>query len=592
MSILRIYARVLGLLASEKWLAIGLALTNLAIAGVFFLEPWLFGHVVDSLAAAGHARAWQYIGWWAAVGFGGIGASVFVSLHADRLAHRRRLAAISLYFGHAIALPLSFHGQHHTGRLLRIMYAGTNNLFGLWLSFFREHLATLLSIVVMVPAALLMNWKLALLMIGLMTAFAIFNSIAMRKTMKAQGEVEELHSAISERAGDVFGNVLVVQSFTRLASEVAALNEMMKRVLAAQYPVLRGWAWLTVANRAVSTLTIVAIFALGAQLNATGEISVGGIVSFVGFAMMLIGRLEQFANFISNLFFQTHSLSDFFEILDTKAILDESPDSPDLPHVRGEVVFENVSFGYDASHPALRSLSFTAPAGSTVALVGPTGAGKTTALSLLYRTYDPSGGRITVDGIDIRTVSLHSLRENIAVVFQDPGLMYRSIADNLRVGDPEATPAQMEEAARAAEAHDFIVVKPDGYATLVSERGRSLSGGERQRLAIARAMLKDAPILILDEATSALDNATEARIQRALTKAMKDRTTFVIAHRLTTVRNAELILVLKDGAIIEQGRFEDLVAQGGLFSELARQGTFVADARDDGVEEEDAATAD
>jgi ATP-binding cassette subfamily B protein len=591
-AILRIYARVLGLLAPEKGLAIGLALANLSLAGVFFLEPWLFGHVVDSLAVAGHGRAWQYIGWWAAVGFGGIGASVLVSLHADRLAHRRRLAAISLYFSHAIALPLSFHGEHHTGRLLRIMYAGTNNLFGLWLSFFREHLSTLLSIFVMVPLALLMNWKLALLMIGLMTAFAIFNSIAMRKTMKAQGEVEELHSAISERAGDVFGNVVVVQSFTRLGSEVAALNEMMKRVLAAQYPVLRGWAWLTVANRAVSTLTIVAIFALGAELNAKGEISVGGIVSFVGFAMMLIGRLEQFANFISNLFFQTHSLSDFFDVLDTKPILDEQTGVPDLPRVRGEVAFENISFGYDASHPALRSLSFVAPAGSTVALVGPTGAGKTTALSLLYRTYDPSEGRITVDGVDIRTVSLHSLRENIAVVFQDPGLMYRSIADNLRIGDPDATHDKMEKAARAAEAHDFIVVKPEGYSTLVSERGRSLSGGERQRLAIARAMLKDAPILILDEATSALDNATEARIQRALTAAMKGRTTFVIAHRLTTVRNADLILVLKDGAIVEHGRFDELVAHGGLFSELARQGTFVADARDDGVEEEDAAVAD
>ena len=592
MSILRIYARVLGFLAPEKGLAIALALANLSLAGVYFLEPWLFGHVVDSLAAAGHARAWRYIGWWAAVGFGGIGASVGVSLFADRLAHRRRLAAISAFFGHAIALPLSFHGQHHTGRLLRVMYAGSSNLFGLWLNFFREHLATLLSILVMVPLALLMNWKLALLMIGLMTAFATFNSIAMRKTMKAQGDVEELHSAISERAGDVFGNVVVVQSFTRLANEVAALNEMMKRVLAAQYPVLRGWAWLTVANRAVSTLTIVAIFALGAQLNAKGEISVGGIVSFVGFAMMLIGRLEQFANFISNLFFQTHSLADFFEVLDTKPILDEETGAADLPHVRGEVRFENVSFGYDASHPALRSLNFTAPAGSTIALVGPTGAGKTTALSLLYRTYDPSEGRITVDGIDIRDVSLHSLRENIAVVFQDPGLMYRSIADNLRVGDPEATQTEMEEAARAAEAHDFIIVKPEAYATLVSERGRSLSGGERQRLAIARAMLKDAPILILDEATSALDNATEARIQRALSAVMKGRTTFVIAHRLTTVRNADLILVLKDGAIIEQGRYEQLVAQGGLFSELARQGTFVADARDDGVEEEDAATAD
>jgi len=577
-SILRLYLRVIGLLAPEKGLALALTFANLALAGVYFLEPWLFGRVVDALAVQGHRDAWRLIGWWAGIGLGGVVASVWVSLHADRLAHRRRLAAIAQFFEHAVALPLSFHGQHHTGRLLRIMHGGSSNLFGLWLGFFREHLATLLSILVMVPLALAMNWKLALLMIALMVSFAAFNSIAMRRTLKAQGEVEELHHEITERAGDVFGNVLVVQSFTRLGAEVAAIRDMMKRVLAAQYPVLRGWAWLTVANRASSTLTVVAIFALGAQLNSRGEVSVGGIVSFVGFAMMLIGRLEQFASFISGLFFQTHSLGDFFAILDTREVLHDRPGAPDLPSVRGEVAFENVSFGYEASHPALRGLSFIVPAGSTVALVGPTGAGKTTTLSLLYRAYDPSEGRITIDGIDIRTVSLNSLRRSIAVVFQDAGLFYRSIADNLRIGDPDASQDTLEAAARAAEAHDFIIVKPEGYATLVAERGRSLSGGERQRLAIARAMLKDAPILILDEATSALDNATEARIQRALNAVMAHRTTFVIAHRLTTVRNADLILVLRDGQIVERGRYAELVRLGGLFAELDGQGRFVVDA--------------
>jgi ATP-binding cassette subfamily B protein len=402
----------------------------------------------------------------------------------------------------------------------------------------------------------------------------------MRRTLKAQGEVEELHHEITERAGDVFGNVLVVQSFTRLAAEVGAIRDMMKKVLNAQYPVLRGWAWLTVANRASSTLTVVAIFALGASLNGKGEVSVGGIVSFVGFAMMLIGRLEQFAGFISGLFFQTHSLSDFFAVLDTREVLQEKPGAPDLPAVRGDVVFDDVSFGYEVTHPALRHLSFTVKAGSTVALVGPTGAGKTTALSLLYRAYDPSAGRITIDGVDIREVSLNSLRRHIAVVFQDPGLFYRSIRDNLLVGKPDATQAELESAAQAAEAHNFIVVKPEGYTTLVAERGRSLSGGERQRLSIARAMLKDAPVLILDEATSALDNATEARIQRALGALTKDRTTFVIAHRLSTVRNADLILVLKDGELVEQGRYSELVARGGLFAELDASGRFVPDAED------------
>jgi len=306
---------------------------------------------------------------------------------------------------------------------------------------------------------------------------------------------------------------------------------------------------------------------------------------------MLIGRLEQFASFISGLFFQTHSLGDFFAVLDTGEVMHEKPGAPDLPNVKGEVVFENVSFGYDVSHPALKNLSFTAKAGSTIALVGPTGAGKTTALSLLYRAYDPSNGHIRIDGIDIRDVSLHSLRQHIAVVFQDPGLFYRSIMDNLRIGDPQASEEEILAAAQAAEAHDFIVVKPEGYATLVAERGRSLSGGERQRLAIARAMLKDAPILILDEATSALDNVTEARIQRALNAVMENRTTFVIAHRLTTVRNADLILVLKDGELVEQGRYAELVKQGGLFSELDASGKFVPDAQEQPTAEEAAVVA-
>ena len=590
MPILRIYLRVLALLAPEKGLAITLAVANLALAGVFFLEPWLFGRVVGALAEQGHRDAWMFIGWWAFVGFAGVAASVLVSLHADRLAHRRRLAVIAQFFEHSIGLPLSFHGQHHTGRLLRIMHSGSSNLFQLWLNFFRDHLTTLLSIVIMVPLALKMNWRLALLMIALMISFAVFNAIAMRKTHKAQGEVEELHHEISERVGDVFGNVMVVQSFSRISAEVADIKSMVRKVLSAQYPVLRGWAWLSVANRAASTLTIVAMFALGTALNGKGQASVAQIIFFVGFAMQLIGRLEQFAGFISSLFFQTHSLSDFFSVIDTEEVLHEKPGAPPLPeNVRGEVAFEDVSFGYEVSHPALKNLTFRVPAGGTAAIVGPTGAGKTTALSLLYRAYDPSAGRITIDGIDIREVSLHSLREHIAVVFQDPGLFYRSIADNLRIGKPDATEAEIEAAAQAAEAHHFVVVKPDGYSTLVAERGRSLSGGERQRLSIARAMLKDAPILILDEATSALDNATEARIQRALNNLTKDRTTFVIAHRLSTVRNADVILVLKNGELVERGRYDELVALGGLFAELDRSGKFVSDA--EGNDESDEETA-
>jgi glucan exporter ATP-binding protein len=578
MSLLKIYLRVLAFLGPEKWLAAGLALANVALAAVFLLEPWLFGKVVDALADPRTGDAWDYIRWWTGVGFFGVAASVLVSLHSDRLAHRRQLAAIVEFFEHALALPLTFHDHHHTGRLLRTLHTGSSNLFHLWLAFFRSHLSTLIAILVMIPLALRSNWKLALLMMALMSTFVLFNTLVVRRTGSAQRKVEQLNQEISERAGDVFGNVMVVQSFSRVVAEVAALRELVADVLTAQYPVLRGWAWVSVANRAASTLTVIGLFALGVQLHGRGEITVGAIVSFVGFAMMMIGRMEQLAGFMSELFFQAPGLANFFEILDTRSGLHELPGVPDLQRVRGEVAFEHVSFSYETGHPVIKDLSFSVPAGNTVAVVGPTGAGKTTALSLLYRAYDPSAGRITIDGIDIRSVSLASLRAQIAVVFQNPGLLYRSIAENLRIGKPDATDAELEVAAIAAEAHHFVSRKPEGYDAVVAEHGKSLSGGERQRLSIARAMLKDAPILILDEATSALDKATEARVQRALSALVKDRTTFVIAHRLSTVRSADVILVLKDGRLIERGRYEELVRLGGVFAELDAQGKFVADA--------------
>jgi len=575
---LKLYLRVLRLLEPEKWLTIGLAAGNLALAAVFVIEPWLFGRVVDELAVAQAGDAWPYMVLWAGVGSFGIAANVLVALHADRLAHRRRLAAIVEFFEHALALPLTFHDRQHTGRLLRTLHTGSSNLFHLWLAFFRSHMSTLFAVLVMIPLALWINWKLALLMIILMTTFVVLNSLVIRLTSRAQREVERLNQDVSQRAGDVFGNVVVVQSFSRIVSEVAALRELANQILAAQYPVLRGWAWISVANRAASTLTVIALFALGVQLHGRGEISVGAIVSFVGFAMMMIGRMEQLAGFISELFFYTPALANFFDVLDTRGGLHEVPGAPHLRNVRGAVAFENVSFGYDPNNRVLKDVSFQVAAGSTVAVVGPTGAGKTTALSLLYRAYDPTSGRITIDGINIRSVTLSSLRAQIAVVFQNPGLLYRSIAENLRIGKPDASEAELEAAAVAAEAHRFVTDKPEGYSTLVAESGKSLSGGERQRLSIARAMLKNAPVLILDEATSALDNATEARVQRALAVLLRERTTFVIAHRLSTVRKADVILVLKDGRLVERGRYDELVRRGGIFAELDAQGRFVADA--------------
>ncbi|WIM12222.1 glucan ABC transporter ATP-binding protein/ permease [Enhydrobacter sp.] len=575
MEFLRVYGRVLGLLRDERRLAITLALANVAVAALQFYEPVLFGKVVDLLSNARNettATLWEkakeLLILWAAVGLGGIVANIVVSLQADRMAHRRRLGAMARYFEHVLVLPFAFHNAQHSGRLLKVMLTGVDHLFGIWLSFFRENLATFVALFVMLPLSLFLNWRLGLLLIVLILFFAAANAWVVGKTDKLQAEVEEHHSELASRAGDALGNIHLIQSFVRLAAETREINRIIGETLAAQYPVLNWWALLSVLTRAASTLTVILIFVLGTWLYTRGEATVGQIVSFMGFSAMLIGRMDQASAFVSRIFFQMPALADFFRVIDHQTTVPDRPDGVQLGRARGDVDFEDVSFSYDGLRPALQHFSLHVPAGTTVALVGPTGAGKSTALSLLHRMWDPQSGMIRVDGIDHRAIRLDSLRRNIGVVFQDSTMFYRSIADNLRIGKPDATQAELEQAARLAEAHDFISRQPQGYDTLVGERGATLSGGERQRLAIARALLKDPPILILDEATSALDSVTEARIQKALKVLMKGRTTFVIAHRLSTIRDADQVVVLEQGRIVERGAYRELMAAGGVFARL------------------------
>jgi len=573
----QLYSRVLGLLGPERRLAWTLALANVGLAGIGFVEPMLFGRIIDVLAGSGGRATgdvWhdtlQLLGIWALAGSGGILAGILVALHSDRLAHRRRLAAMALYFEHVLSLPAAFHGATHSGRLLKIMLTGVDNLFGLWLAFFREHLSTFVAVFTLLPLALWLNWRLGLLLIVLIVVFAILSAVVVHKTEKAQSQVEDYHSELASRAGDALGNVTLVQSFVRLTLEARDLANVMQKLLAAQIPVLNLWALMTVLSRMASTITVLALFLLGSWLHLRGEASVGEIVTFMGFATMLIGRLEHAMGFVSRLFFQMHSLIDFFQVLDTSSGVVDRPGAKVLGNVRGDVSFENVSLSYDGVRPSVSELTFTVPAGTSVALVGATGSGKSTTMALLSRLWDPQQGRICVDGTDIRDVTLESLRDRIGVVFQDSAVFHRSIADNIRVGRAEATIEEVRAAARLAEAESFILRQPQGYDTMVGERGVNLSGGERQRLAIARALLKNPPILILDEATSALDAATEARIQKALEQLMRGRTTFIIAHRLSTIRRADMILVLDRGRIVERGSYDELVAQNGAFAELVR----------------------
>jgi ATP-binding cassette subfamily B protein len=575
MRLVRLYVRVLGQLAPNAWLAWTLSAANIALATTQFAEPILFGRVVDTLGTAhtaGGASIWPrlllLLAAWAGFGLFNILCGTLVAFHADRLSHCRRHAVLSAYFEHVLQLPLAFHGATHSGRLMKVMLQGTDSLWGLWVGFFREHLAGFVSFAVLLPLALFMNWRLGLLLIVLCAVFCALTVFVVRKSEALQGQVEEYYSTLAERASDTLGNIALVHSFARVDAEVSGLKRVIDRLLAAQIPVLSWWAIISVLTRAATTITILSIIVVGALLNLRDLATVGEIVTFMSFATMLIDRLQHTVGFANRLFLEAPRLAEFFDILDTVPALHDRADVIDPGRLLGRVVFRHVTFTYDGTQPAVEDLSFAANPGDVIALVGPTGAGKSTALALLHRAFDPQSGQIEIDGTDIRDMRLTALRRNIGVVFQEALLFNRSIAENLRVGKPDATEDDMRHAAEQAQALDFIERGPNGFNTPVGERGRALSGGERQRLSIARAFLKDPPILILDEATSALDTQTESRLLVALDQVMKGRTTFVIAHRLSTIRTATRVLVFERGRIIEAGTFEELIARNGAFAKL------------------------
>lgn len=578
MKFLHLYIRVLNMLGTDRRLGWILAIANVAFAMALFAEPVLFGMVIDTLtqtSAQQSALVWQKV-WpllltWTGFGLFTIVCGTLVALFSDRLAHHRRHIAISDYFEHVLQLPLAQQNDTHSGRLMKVMLQGTDSLWWLWLSFFREHLAAFVSLVILVPFALYLNWRLALVLIVLCILFGLMTNFILKKTQTLQLQVEGHHSDMAEQVSDTLGNISLIQSFARIQQEVAALKSISNRVLSAQLPVLSWWAIVTVLSRSATTLSILTIVVLGTWLFTRDLISIGEIVTFIAFVTMIIGKLEQVVSFIHRLATDAPRLQDFFHVLDTVPSIHDAPDAVDLVQPRGKIEFKDVVFSYDGKQPAVHHLNFIVQAGQTIALVGTSGAGKSTALGLLYRAFDPQSGSITIDDIDIRHIKLSSLRHNIGVVFQESLLFNRSIEENLLVGNPDATQEQLIDAATRAQAIDFIERNPQGFEAKIGERGRALSGGERQRLSIARVILKNPPILILDEATSALDSSTETRLTQALEAVSQNRSTLVIAHRLATIRRADNILVMEAGRIVEAGSFDALYQRGGRFTQLVRE---------------------
>jgi len=578
MDFLNIFLRVLRLGHSERRLMLffGVAAFGVAIAQI--LEPMLFGDVIDALAKEGQFS--HFVGLWVLLGSFNAVLSIFLSIATDRFAHRQRLRAMELAFARTISLPYRFHSLNGSGRAVRTIQSGTDQVFHISLSFLRENLIAVGSVVAMVPMAFSLDPRMATALFALAVVYCSCNWAIIRKTHVRQALVELQHQDLTSRLVDVMGNVTVVRSFTRVKDEVELFRGMIHNVLRAQYPVLNWWGTLNVITRLASMIAMVTIVAIGSTLVHGGQATGGQVVTFVGFSTLLISRLDQLSSFINRIVGQMPIVKNLFDLIDHVDVEDLQQDHFLEPALQGRVEFDNVSFAYGrrgAKAQGVKNLSFTVNPGQTIALVGPTGSGKSTCLTLLQRLYSPDHGRILIDGQNISTLDVNTLCGSIATVFQEPGLFNRSIYDNILVGKPQATRLEVEEAARRADAHDFICARPGGYDFIVGERGLALSGGERQRLAIARAILKDAPILLLDEATSALDNETERRVQATMERLSAGKTTFVIAHRLSTILGADRILVLSDGRIIQAGTFQELRRAEGLFARLLQAGGLAED---------------
>jgi ATP-binding cassette subfamily B protein len=571
----QIYFRALRHLAPVKSRVLLISLANVVLAIVTIAEPILLGRIIDAITAKDGLT--QSVWLWASLGTFNIISYVLIARGADRMAHARRAGVLVESFERAISMPLAWHHQHGTSHVLHTLLRAVESMFGLWLEFMRQHLTTAVALVLLVPTAISLDLRLSCVLILLGIAYVVIGRLVTHKTKHGQASVEGHYHRVFNLVTDSISNVTVLQSYNRINEETRTLKELTRDLIKAQNPVLDWWAIAAALHRLASGISMMAVLLIGAYLVTYGQLRIGDIVTFTGFATLLISRLDQISAFVNQVSDARARLEDFYKLEDSFAEADEPDGARDLTNVTGHVRFENVGFVFPNSGHGVSDISFEAGAGETVAIVGPTGAGKTTLINLLQRVFDPTEGRILIDGIDTRTVSRRSLRQSIATVFQDAGLFNRSIEQNIRIGCADASYDEVHAAAEAASAHDFILAKSAGYDSIVGERGAQLSGGERQRIAIARAILKNAPILVLDEATSALDVETEARVKQAIDQLRQGRTTFIIAHRLTTVRDADRIIFMDQGRLIETGRFDELASSNGRFAALLRAGGLLTD---------------
>jgi ATP-binding cassette subfamily B protein len=539
------------------------------VAGV--LIPFLVGETVDDIRR-GKTDLLPLAGAIVAAGFLRLAFSVARRLVAGRVSLGVEYGLRNRVYSHLQSLEVAFFDEQQTGQLMSrstVDLQAVRFFLGYGLIFIAQSAVTIL-----VAAAVMLAINPGLALVALAPAPFVFIA-AYRygaRNRPASQEVQQRIAELTAEAEESISGIRLVKAFAREERQLARFTTATRRVFEQSMVSTRLRAFYNPFIGFLPQLGLAAVLLVGGHQAIDGKITVGEFVAFYGYVLLLIGPVRMLGIALGMAQRAVASGARVFELLDREPRMTSPPDALPLPPGDGHVELRDVSFSYETGPPVLRDVSLEVPAGRTVAIVGATGSGKTTLVSLLPRLYDPESGSVTVDGVDLREVELQSLRAEVGLVSDDPFLFSATLRENIAYARPDATDDEVEAAARRAGIHEFVEGLPDGYGTRVGERGLTLSGGQRQRVAIARAIIKDPRILILDDATSSVDATTEAEIKRALRELMRDRTTFVIAHRLSTIALADEVVVLEDGAIAARGTHEELIESSPLYREIAERG--------------------